>query len=636
MALAFAALIPLAHATPAHAVLNISACYDNPPPATTVINGITYNVVVGDAGNNAALNGSADPDLICGLAGHDTLNGGGGGDILVGGEQGDTLNGDGGNDQLYGHNTSESDPWNYDGNDTLNGGDGNDVLNGETNNDVLHGDADNDTLYGGPGGDQLYGDAGVDTLRGYALDPGVPWTGDGNDTLNGGPGADNLNGYTGNDTLDGGTGTDSDMLDGGGDGDTVTYAARTGAVTVKSDDGLYDGESGENDTVLSVDRIIGGTGNDTLTGNTGTDTLEGGPGADTIRGGNSNDVIEGGSGSDSLYGENGSDLVSYSPRSEAFVVNLFFSAAATIDPIDTEQDALSGFERVLGGNGNDVVWGGTGNDDLDGGNGDDEVNGYTGDDTVTGGTGNDALDGYSGSDMVDYSDHGSGVTVTLGVVVNPPPALGEPGTGGSASLGELDTLANFDDATGGSGSDTITGDGFDNDLLGNASYDTISGGAGSDWIRGEGGGGTYSGGDGHDIIEPGGGTNTVNGGTGVYWDTLYLPGGANATVDLVAGTATQGSEIHTLVSIENVTTGTGNDTIFEDPAIVNNIDAGGGSDTVTGGGYDNLAGGAGNDTLKSTAGAGTLTSVNGGANSDACTTNVVPGGRTLCESVATP
>nr|WP_242054844.1 Ig-like domain-containing protein [Nostoc flagelliforme] len=57
-------------------------------------------------------------------------------------------------------------------------------------------------------------------------------------------------------------------------------------------------------------------------------------------------------------------------------------------------------DRVLGGNGNDVLHGTLGNDYLNGGNGKDNPYGGNGKDTLNGGNGNDLLCGGLGSDIL--------------------------------------------------------------------------------------------------------------------------------------------------------------------------------------------------------------------------------------------
>ena len=54
--------------------------------------GNALNIIVGTPGNDVPLNGTADDDLILGLAGTDTLNGLAGNDILVGGPGVDAAN----------------------------------------------------------------------------------------------------------------------------------------------------------------------------------------------------------------------------------------------------------------------------------------------------------------------------------------------------------------------------------------------------------------------------------------------------------------------------------------------------------------------------------------------------------------
>ncbi|CAM8643230.1 Na-Ca exchanger/integrin-beta4 [Oxalobacteraceae bacterium] len=73
----------------------------------------------------------------------------------------------------------------------------------------------------------------------------------------------------------------------------------------------------------------------------------------------------------------------------------------------TDNDTLNG------GSGNDILLGGGGNDTLDGGSGNDTLNGGAGNDTLIGGAGNDSLDGGTGIDTVDYSALTFGVYVDL-------------------------------------------------------------------------------------------------------------------------------------------------------------------------------------------------------------------------------
>lgn len=133
----------------------------------------------------------------------------------------------------------------------------------------------------------------------------------GNDTLIGGAGNDTLLGGAGNDRLVDGDGTD--RFDGGTGTDTAVYASNTAAI--KADLALgtvsFPGHSWPAETLVSIENIETGSGNDVvsgsgdanlLTGGAGNDTLIGGVGSDTLNGGDGNDVLAGGDwGNVSIY-----------------------------------------------------------------------------------------------------------------------------------------------------------------------------------------------------------------------------------------------------------------------------------------------------------------------------------------------
>jgi hypothetical protein len=56
----------------------------------------------------------------------------------------------------------------------------------------------------------------------------------------------------------------------------------------------FGGSDGEQDTLRSVEGVVGGTGDDELRGGPGPDTLRGGPGADLLNGRDGNDELDGG------------------------------------------------------------------------------------------------------------------------------------------------------------------------------------------------------------------------------------------------------------------------------------------------------------------------------------------------------
>ena len=178
---------------------------------------------------------------------------------------------------------------------TLSGGEGRDVLNGGSGDDVIDGGTGRDTIAGNDGRDTAsYADRvnRVVIVIGGSANSGE--TGE-QDTVTatiedlvGGAGNDSLYGSASANTLDGGLGADG--IDGAGGVDTVTYASRTQPVSVSNDNVDNDGEGAstrrpERDNVFrTVERITGGSGNDTLStaGDTAANAISGGAGDDAI------------------------------------------------------------------------------------------------------------------------------------------------------------------------------------------------------------------------------------------------------------------------------------------------------------------------------------------------------------------
>ncbi|MDM0018336.1 peroxidase family protein [Variovorax saccharolyticus] len=374
-------------------------------------------------------------------------------------------------------------------------------------------------------------------------------------------------------------------------------------------------------TVVTGDSIIGTNAAEIFNGNAGQDVIIGNGGNDIISGNAEDDLLDGGAGADTLNGGTGDDT-------------------------------------LLGGAGGDTLNGDAGNDAITGGDGGDTVSGGAGDDRfiATAGDGNDSYNGNAGTDTYDLS----GILVAGGVTVTATSANGG-GTG-------TDTLNNIENVIGSQGNDSITLDAGVNVVDGQAGNDTIStgaaadivnGGAGNDTINGGAGADTLNGnegddtftyniGDGNDTIDGGDGSDRVNilGAAGAQTLAVLLAGtaistfaGASASnvesftanlgagndllnygatttavaVDLVAGTATGFTSIS---NIEDVTGGSGNDTLFAG-AGANVLTGGAGDDTLTGGaGGDTLAGGAGNDTFRATLNDGNDSYAGGGGNDD--------------------
>jgi Ca2+-binding RTX toxin-like protein len=284
-----------------------------------------------------------DIERILSSGGEATLVRGDGGDIFTGSAAHDHVRGSAGNDEIFG-DLGDDDLDGGNGHDCIHGGDGADMLRGGAGHDTLMGGEGNNTFQGGPGNDLIMGGSGrdlvdysyvttqgvtvslqdetaaggsQDTLNGITDATGSNQndniTGDGNDNLlTGLSGDDLIRGLGGDDTLDGGFGSDTllggagaDQLLGGEGNDFANYEVTASAVSVNLNAGSdVDGAFGistsadGNDTLRSIEGLIGSDFNDTLIGNAQNNTLIGGNGTDSLVGGGGNDLLNYGAGDD--------------------------------------------------------------------------------------------------------------------------------------------------------------------------------------------------------------------------------------------------------------------------------------------------------------------------------------------------
>ena len=530
------------------------------------------DTLTGNRGDNILTGGAGGDTLYGGDGGEDSLDGGDGDDTLIGGAGEDTLQGgegpDGGTDTASYENSDarvEVDLARERG--TAGDADGDRLRNienvrGGSGGDELKGDAGANILEGGGGIDELHGGGGDDVLYGGVKDPSE--TDISNDMLYGDAGEDRLYGGAGVDTLEGGA--DNDELHGGDDGDTLR------------------GDAGN-------DELYGEAGNDFLYGGEGVDTLKGGDGSDTLHGGEGVDDLDGGT-------DAGTDTLSYADESGSVGVAVDLRGGQTANDNDVAgntRDIISNFENVIGSRNADTLTGdgeenklegGLGNDILKGGDGDDILEGGDGDDILEGGEGRDTLRGGTGrnggTDTASYASSINDVTVSL---------EDEEGTQGDA---DGDTLTDIENIRGGSGDDTLTGDGGENKLEGGAGDDTLEGGLGDDILDG-----------GDDDL------GTLDG----IGDTAsYASSTEDLTVDLLNSDNNRGRDARgdTFIEIENIRGGSGSDMLTGDTG-ANILEGGGGVDTLRGGaGVDTLEGGADGDFLYGDAGVDTLRGGEGG------------------------
>jgi len=210
----------------------------------------------------------------------------------------------------------------------------------------------------------------------------------------------------------------------------VSYSARSAGITVDMQDpGATAGATagGETDTMSSVQRVIGGDGNDVITGTSGDDIIDGGGGNDTLNGLDGNNLFPQGSandGNDNIHGGNGNNVVDYSARTTP-VAATTGSSLGNGDVGTGESDTFVAITGLNGGSGNDTLTGDAGKNVLEGGAGDDVIDGLGNDDTLSGGDGddsfpmgsavdgNDSVTGGAGTDTVDYTTRTSSSDITI-------------------------------------------------------------------------------------------------------------------------------------------------------------------------------------------------------------------------------
>jgi Ca2+-binding RTX toxin-like protein len=455
---------------------------------------------------------SNNDDNLIGSDGNDTLIGAGGNDTISGGLGADDLRG-------YGLSTgtdSHLDTVSYAYVGSLNSvtvdlsaGSGLVTVGTDT--------SDTDTL---TGFENVIGGAGADNITGSSV-ANIIKAGSGADIITGGAGADDLQGEAGNDTFKATSATDgADIIDGGIDSDTVDYSVlgSSNKITVTlGNEGTSASvfvTSGDTDSVVNIENIIGTQGNDTITGNSSANTLYGGTGGDTLKGAAGDDELYGEAGNDTLSGGTGDDIidggadtdtVDYSNATAAITVDLDLNDGTTSQNVGASEgnDTLNSIENAIGSSFDDTF--------------------------KTNYTVNNNFNGALGSDTVDYSSLVVN-DATLDKVVATMSGATATGSSGSTATSTTDTFTSIENIKASAGNDTLTGD---------SNANTLNGEAGDDFLYGAGG---------NDYID--GGTNTAVG------DTVnYSSSSDGVTVDLSSGlaqnvSASQGND--TLIDIENV------------------------------------------------------------------------------------
>ncbi len=432
------------------------------PNNDTLTGGPAGESIQGLAGNDS-LFGNAGDDTIEGGDGNDTLVGGDGDDSIDGGAGSDTILAGLGSDDFHGGTTGFRDTVSYAS--TIIGGPITVTMTDVANGSVTKPNGDVDSLSMITG---IWGTAGNDSfLSSATIFAGFPTAslrirpGAGNDTVDGAGAARtavdysdavkaihvdlSLNrasqdGFDGTDTLNnvrfvttsggfndtiigsnaderfGLGGAGNKLIDGGGGTDTYRNDASTGFVANLQTSlvgGVPTGtviKASGTDTLISIENLVGGRGNDSITGSQFDNMLSGEFGADTV---------DGAGGFDTLDMSAMSTVFSIPARS---IVNLSVGAITVGSQSVAAGTALDGFgftdillniEGVIGTDLDDVMVGSDVANHLAGRSGNDSLAGEAGNDTLVGEAGDDTLGGGTGTDIAVFTGARSQYTITL-------------------------------------------------------------------------------------------------------------------------------------------------------------------------------------------------------------------------------
>ena len=285
----------------------------------------------------------------------------------------------------------------------------------------------------------------------------------------------------------------NDKVNGGAGTDTVTYVRQGendgfgGGVNVDLSRTAQQntGNAGK-DTIASVENAVGTPWNDTLTGTTG------------------NNVFRALGGMNNVIGNGGTDTIDYSwlstKSSDPTYTGVKFAwvAADLATTATFGSGAQAGKDNLGWGSGPGIVRPPA---NVIGSKYPDLLFGDARANAFRPGLGNDNVDGKGGIDSVTYSELAAAVKVDLAALK---------ATGGSGT----DKLKSIENATGGKGSDTLTGSSVVNVLRGGSGNDIVKGASGNDLLYGDSGNDKLYGAAGNDKLYGLTGKDTCSGGTG--------------------------------------------------------------------------------------------------------------------------
>ncbi|WP_232631394.1 calcium-binding protein [Methylobacterium sp. Leaf118] len=392
-------------------------------------------------------------------------------DVVFGSSEGDALGGGAANDFIE---SGLGDDW-------LDGGEGADALYGEGGNDTYVVDQASDQVFEAIGGgrDVVTTDVSYTLAAGQAIEElrvvdktattTIALTGNafankivgdaGNNRLDGGGGADSLHG---------GAGSDRYLVDNAGD---QVFESKGGGWDAVATAVTYTLTAGQEIEELRILQSAGDAPID-LTGNALAQRLVGNDGANRIDGGGGADTLIGGAGDDKYYVDNASDKVFESVGEGKDVVNtsVSFTLAANqvIEELRVVDKTAKTTITLTGNEFANMIVGDAGNNRIDGGGGIDVLYGDAGNDTyIIDNAGDRVGEGLGGGrDAVATS-----VSFTL--------------TAGQ-EIEELRVLQSVGDRA-----IDLSGNAFNQTIIGNNGVNILNGGWGNDVLTGRGGADTF-------------------------------------------------------------------------------------------------------------------------------------------------
>jgi|GEM_PF-2698621 len=221
---------------------------------------------------------------------------------------------------------------------------------------------------------------------------------------------------------------------GGSGEDLVWYLFDPAGIEADLQAGTVRDGTGDIDTLIAVEDIVGSQFDDQILGDTGENFMAGDVGNDFISGRSEDDFIRAGDGRDTINGGAGFDTLSYTRT-------------------DGDIDTFSNIAHINSSEFDDTLLGDNQDNIMSAFDGDDLLRGGRGDDMLVGGVGNDTLMGGHGSDFASYFSSNGNAIVDLRA------GIAQDGNGDQDILRSIENIAGSDlgndELWGGAGEDEL-------------------------------------------------------------------------------------------------------------------------------------------------------------------------------------